>query len=129
MGEEVWATSPQDTLKTSLCAIRLFPTARMSWTRPRYRQPETVARSRKKVVYDGQVLFGGETAMTDTVVDWVAHHAKTTPRKVATIDLASGRRHDYAAMHDRVGRIAGFLRSAGSLIQTALQSSSSWPGR
>jgi hypothetical protein len=24
-------TSFQDTLKTSLCAIRLFPTARMSW--------------------------------------------------------------------------------------------------
>jgi fatty-acyl-CoA synthase len=51
--------------------------------------------------------------MTDTVVDWVAHHARTTPRKVATIDLASNRRHSYAEMHDRVGRIAAFLRSAG----------------
>ena len=51
--------------------------------------------------------------MTDRLVDWVAHHAKTTPLKVATIDLASGRRHSYADMHDRVGRIAGFLRAAG----------------
>ena len=51
--------------------------------------------------------------MTDTVVDWIAHHAKTTPRRVATIDLASNRRHSYAEMHERVGRIAGFLRSAG----------------
>jgi fatty-acyl-CoA synthase len=51
--------------------------------------------------------------MTETVVDWIAHHARTTPRKVATIDLASNRRQTYAEMHDRVGRIAGFLRSAG----------------
>jgi fatty-acyl-CoA synthase len=51
--------------------------------------------------------------MTDRVVDWVAHHAKTTPQKTATVDLASGRRHSYAEMHDRVGRIAGFLRAAG----------------
>ena len=28
--------------------------------------------------------------MTDTVIDWVSHHATTTPGKVATIDLASG---------------------------------------
>jgi len=51
--------------------------------------------------------------MTALVTDWIAHHAKTTPGKVATIDLASGRRHSYAAMHDRVGRLAGFLRAAG----------------
>jgi fatty-acyl-CoA synthase len=51
--------------------------------------------------------------MTDVVVDWIAHHAKTTPRKTATVDLASGRRHSYADMHDRVGRIAHFLREAG----------------
>jgi fatty-acyl-CoA synthase len=51
--------------------------------------------------------------MTDRIVDWVAHHAKTTPNKLATIDLASGRRHSYAKMNDRVGRLAGFLESAG----------------
>ena len=51
--------------------------------------------------------------MTRLVTDWVAHHAKTTPGKVATIDLASGRRHTYAKMNDRVGRLAGFLRAAG----------------
>jgi fatty-acyl-CoA synthase len=51
--------------------------------------------------------------MRDTVTDWVAHHARTTPGKVATIDLASGRHHSYAEMNGRVARIAGFLRSAG----------------
>jgi len=51
--------------------------------------------------------------MTDTVIDWVAHHAISSPEKTATIDLASGRRHSYAQMNDRVGRIAGFLRGAG----------------
>jgi fatty-acyl-CoA synthase len=51
--------------------------------------------------------------MTDTVTDWIAHHAITTPGKTATIDLASDRRHDYAQMNERVGRIAGFLRGAG----------------
>ena len=51
--------------------------------------------------------------MTDIVIDWVAHHALASPTKVATIDLASGRRQNYAEMHDRVGRIAHFLRNAG----------------
>jgi len=51
--------------------------------------------------------------MTDAVVDWIAHHARTTPQKTATIDLASDRRHSYAEMHERVARIAGYLRSAG----------------
>jgi fatty-acyl-CoA synthase len=51
--------------------------------------------------------------MTDTVTDWVAFHALTTPEKLATVDLASGRKHSYAEMNDRVSRIAGFLREAG----------------
>jgi fatty-acyl-CoA synthase len=51
--------------------------------------------------------------MTDTVIDWIAHHAVTTPEKTATIDLASGRRHSYAMMNDRVGRIAAFLLESG----------------
>jgi fatty-acyl-CoA synthase len=51
--------------------------------------------------------------MTETVTDWIAFHARTTPDKVATIDLASGRRHSFAQMQDRVSRIAGLLRDAG----------------
>lgn len=51
--------------------------------------------------------------MKELVTDWVAHHARTTPERIATIDLASGRRHSYAVMHERVGRLAGFLREAG----------------
>jgi fatty-acyl-CoA synthase len=51
--------------------------------------------------------------MTDTVTDWIAYHARTTPDKLATIDLASKRKHSYADMNDRVSRIAGFLRDAG----------------
>ena len=51
--------------------------------------------------------------MTVRVYDWIAHHAHTTPARTATVDLASGRRHDYAAMQDRVSRIAAFLAEAG----------------
>lgn len=51
--------------------------------------------------------------MTDRVYDWIAHHALTTPARLATVDLASGRRHDYASMHDRVSRMASFLADAG----------------
>jgi len=43
--------------------------------------------------------------VTDFVTDWVAHHARTTPDRIATIDLASGREHSYAQMHERVGRL------------------------
>ncbi|NNJ65296.1 MAG: AMP-binding protein, partial [Xanthomonadales bacterium] len=51
--------------------------------------------------------------MTDTVIDWVAHHAVSSPSRTATIDLASERRQNYAEMHERVGRIAAFLQAAG----------------
>jgi fatty-acyl-CoA synthase len=45
-----------------------------------------------------------------SVVDWIAEAAKRCPDKIATIDLHSGRRHSYARMHERVARIAGYLR-------------------
>jgi fatty-acyl-CoA synthase len=51
--------------------------------------------------------------VTDTVIDWVAHHAVSSPSRTATIDLASERRQNYAEMHERVGRIAAFLQAAG----------------
>lgn len=44
------------------------------------------------------------------VFDWIAHHASRTPAKTALIDIASGRRLDYAATNARAGRLAGFLR-------------------
>lgn len=47
------------------------------------------------------------------VVDWVNHYAGTSPDKVATIDLASGRRQTYAQMNERVGRLASFLKAQG----------------
>lgn len=47
------------------------------------------------------------------VVDWVNHYAGTTPDKVATVDLASGRKQTYAQMNERVGRLAGYLKSQG----------------
>ena len=42
--------------------------------------------------------------------DWIAHNAARRPEALAMVDLASGRRIDYAAMEARVGRLAGFLR-------------------
>jgi fatty-acyl-CoA synthase len=44
--------------------------------------------------------------------DWVRHHAENRPRKLAAIDLASGRPLTYAALDERVGRLAGHLRGA-----------------
>ena len=51
--------------------------------------------------------------MHGIVVDWVAQNASNTPDKTAIIELPSGRRQTYAQMHDRVGRIAGWLTSLG----------------
>lgn len=45
--------------------------------------------------------------------DWVAHFTYVTPEKLATVDLASGRRQTYAEMHERVGKLAAFLKSKG----------------
>lgn len=42
-------------------------------------------------------------------VDWVSHHALSTPDKLAQIDLASGRTFTYAEMNERIGRVAAFL--------------------
>ncbi|MBA3940544.1 MAG: acid--CoA ligase [Sphingopyxis sp.] len=52
--------------------------------------------------------------MNDMLVyDWIAESAHRYPDKLATIDMHSGRRHSYAAMHERVARIAGHLKSKG----------------
>jgi fatty-acyl-CoA synthase len=48
-----------------------------------------------------------------SVFDWIADIARRSPDKLATIDLHSRRRQSYAQMHERVARIAGFLRGAG----------------
>ena len=42
--------------------------------------------------------------------DWIVHHGRRTPDKVAVIDLASTRRFTYSQLDDRVSRLAGFLR-------------------
>jgi fatty-acyl-CoA synthase len=43
--------------------------------------------------------------------DCIAHHAMRQPQSLAAVDLATGRRHTYQAFDDRVGRLAGSLRS------------------
>ncbi len=47
------------------------------------------------------------------VVDHLAKHADTQPNKTATVELPSGRRHTYAQMHERAGRLAAHLKSLG----------------
>ena len=51
--------------------------------------------------------------MQGMIVDWIAHNAVNLPQKTATVELPSGRRQTYAQMHDRVGRVAGWLKSLG----------------
>jgi fatty-acyl-CoA synthase len=48
--------------------------------------------------------------MTMKSYDWIAHHGRTRPDKVAMIDLRSGRRVTYAAMHRRVDQLSGLLQ-------------------
>ena len=47
------------------------------------------------------------------VTDWIAHHATSTPNKVAMRELPSGRQFSYSQMHDRVGRCAAMLQEHG----------------
>jgi len=47
------------------------------------------------------------------VMDQLAHHARATPKKTALIELPSGRRQTYEGMHERVGRLASWLRELG----------------
>ena len=51
--------------------------------------------------------------MQGMIVDWIAHNELNLPNKIATIELPSGRQETYAQMHDRVGRIAGWLQGLG----------------
>ncbi len=54
-----------------------------------------------------------QTTPAPLATDWVAHFNYVTPDKLATVDLASGRRQTYRQMHERVGRLAAFLKSKG----------------
>ena len=48
--------------------------------------------------------------MTNRADDWIAHHAAYAGQSLAAVDIASGRRYDYAAFDARIGRLARFLR-------------------
>ena len=51
--------------------------------------------------------------MTIFARDWIEYHSITTPDKIAMIDLMSKRRFTYKDLHERAGRVAGFLKSKG----------------
>lgn len=44
--------------------------------------------------------------------DWIAHHRRRTPDKMALVDLASGRRFSYKELDARVSRLGAWLRDA-----------------
>jgi fatty-acyl-CoA synthase len=48
--------------------------------------------------------------MTAPAYDWIRHHARATPDKLAAVDLHSGRRWTYREMDGRCDRLAAFLR-------------------
>jgi fatty-acyl-CoA synthase len=47
--------------------------------------------------------------MSAPVYDWLAHHARTTPDKLAAVDIASGRSYSYAQANERASRLARVL--------------------
>jgi len=51
--------------------------------------------------------------MTIYARDWIEYHAVTTPDKIAMVDLMSERNFTYAQAHERVAKVAGFLKSKG----------------
>ena len=51
--------------------------------------------------------------MSYTVRDWIEFQATTRPDKLAMVDLASGRQFTYADTHERIARVAGYLKSLG----------------
>ena len=46
----------------------------------------------------------------ESPADWIAHHARYSPRREAVHDLASGRRYTYSEFDERVSRAALWLR-------------------
>ena len=51
--------------------------------------------------------------MAIAAVDWINHHAAYFADRPAMVDLASGRRWTYGEYHDRVAKVAGFLKAKG----------------
>ena len=47
--------------------------------------------------------------------DWIVHHARRTPDKIALVDLASERRLSYRTLDDRIARLARYLREHGKV--------------
>ncbi len=47
--------------------------------------------------------------MTLRTCDWLAHHARRTPKKLAFVDRFSQRRYAYGEIHERSCRLAGYL--------------------
>src|SRR5262245_14607027 len=44
--------------------------------------------------------------------DWIAHHSRRAPNKIAVVDLASERRFTYAQFDARISRLATHLRDS-----------------
>jgi len=55
--------------------------------------------------------------MSIRAYDWLAHHARRTPDRLAQTDLFSGRSFTYAQMNDRAGRAAAWLRTEAGLAR------------
>jgi fatty-acyl-CoA synthase len=48
--------------------------------------------------------------MTTKSFDWITHHTRTRPNKLASVDLGTNRRFTYIEMNDRCSRLATLLR-------------------
>ncbi|MFT6290206.1 MAG: fatty-acyl-CoA synthase [Ilumatobacter sp.] len=56
-----------------------------------------------------------EIEMTTKSFDWIAHHARTRPNKLASVDLGANRRFTYTEMNDRCSRLATRLRDVNGV--------------
>ena len=74
-------------------------------------------------------LISGTVSQVDRVYDWLAYHARTSPDRLALVDLASGRSFSYGQFNDRATRLATGLRDSfnvgrGDRVATVTQNSS-----
>ena len=55
----------------------------------------------------------GYTEPQYNAVDWIAHHARSSPHKTAFIELPSERAFTYRESDERIGRLAAHLKQLG----------------
>src|SRR5262249_10870888 len=64
------------------------------------------------IMADDVLHLGDQLPSGISAADWIAHHARSSPRAEAALDLSSGRRYTYAQFDARIARTALWLAAA-----------------